>query len=106
MEKDKLIKVLLNPCAGSKKNSSNHIYIIDEIYDSGLHLGHQDYLTIEEAKEKYESLGANVTLTRTHDHCLECIMEMDNLTKEEAINYLEEAYSKDKYQHYRRPESL
>src|SRR3989338_4018244 len=82
---DPVVKIKLFPCMGSRSNPANHIYAVDHIYGSGREIQSADFMTREEAEQKYRPLGMDVTVTRSHGSCPDCLAEQHKTTRAEAI---------------------
>jgi hypothetical protein len=83
--KDPVIEIRLYPCAGSKINPKNHIYSVDEFYQSGKQIPSVEFMTIEQAKEKYRPLGLEILVTGSHGSCPDCIAQNTGISREKAI---------------------
>ncbi|MBR9702377.1 hypothetical protein GOV13_05650 [Candidatus Pacearchaeota archaeon] len=82
---DKLVKIALFPCSGSANYPKNHIYVIDEFYESGKRIYSADYDTVEDTKEKYKESGVEIKVTESHDVCIDCQVQLRGISKEELM---------------------
>lgn len=87
MDQDKVVKVRLFPCVGSKVNRKNHIYCVDEFLASGKQIESIYFMSKKEARKKYKSLGLEaVVMKKGHKICLSCFTSyIPELTREEVI---------------------
>ncbi|MBT4136258.1 hypothetical protein HOD75_02180 [archaeon] len=80
----KIIRIDLHPCMGSTTNPHDHIYVVDEIYDSGKIDG-VDFMGVLQAVERYGAKGISVLVSQSHNICADCFAEPRDMTREEVI---------------------
>ncbi len=84
-EEDKISTIVLFPCPGSPVNPLNHIYTVDEFYESGKQVSAIDFVTLREAQEKYHPQRLEVRVSESHGSCLDCRVYRMNKPREEVI---------------------
>ena len=88
MDQDRVVKVQLFSCVGSKINHKrkNHVYCVDEFLSSKRKIENAYFMSKKEATKKYKPLGLEVVvLKNSHKICLDCFAShIPELTRNEV----------------------